>query len=120
MQEQKLYEKLRSRNHYHKRSGVEAVLHKKALERRAHATEGVSIQPAHTTKCIFTEGGVKCGERTLPVAKKLPEAYSCGENTSGHGDVLYIKEGLRQLTFTQRDLNSYSQPSRTTLFSLGI
>jgi len=24
------------------------------------------------------------------------------------------------LTFTQRDLNSYSQPSRTTLFSLGI
>ena len=24
------------------------------------------------------------------------------------------------LTFTRRDLNSYSQPSRTTLFSLGI
>jgi len=24
------------------------------------------------------------------------------------------------LTFTQRDLNGYSQPSRTTLFSLGI
>jgi len=69
VQEQKLYEKLRSLNHYHKRSGVEAVLHKKALERRAHATEGVNIRPAHTTKCIFTEGGVKCGERTLPVAK---------------------------------------------------
>jgi len=26
----------------------------------------------------------------------------------------------RRKTFTQRDLNSYSQPSRTTLFSLGI
>ena len=69
MQEQKLYEKLCSLNHNHKRSGVEAVLHKKALERRAHATEGVNIRPAHTTKCIFTEGGVKCGERTLPGAK---------------------------------------------------
>lgn len=69
VREQKLYEKLRSLNHYHKRSGVEAVLHKKALERRAHATEGVNIRPAPTAKCIFTEGGVKCGERTLPVAK---------------------------------------------------
>jgi KAT8 regulatory NSL complex subunit 2 len=56
-------------NHYPKRSGVEAVLHKKALERRAHATEGVNIRPPHTTTCIVTEGGVKCGERTLPVAK---------------------------------------------------
>ncbi|XP_021916698.1 KAT8 regulatory NSL complex subunit 2 isoform X2 [Zootermopsis nevadensis] len=69
VREQKLYEKLRSLNHYHKRSGVEAVLHKKALERRAHATEGVNIRPAPTAKCVFTEGGVKCGERTLPVAK---------------------------------------------------
>ncbi|XP_069703701.1 KAT8 regulatory NSL complex subunit 2 isoform X2 [Periplaneta americana] len=69
LREQRLYEKLRSLNHYHKRSGVEAVLHKKALERRAHATEGVHIRPAPTAKCIFTEGGVKCGERTLPVAK---------------------------------------------------
>ena len=30
------------------------------------------------------------------------------------------REFLDSLTFTQRDLNSYSQPSRTTLFSLGI
>ena len=64
-----MYEKLRSLNHYHKRSGAEAVLHKKALERRAQATEGLNIRPAPTAKCIFTEGGVKCGERTLPVAK---------------------------------------------------
>jgi len=69
VQEQKLYKKLHSLNQHHKRSGVEAVLHKKALERQAHATEGVNIWPAHTTKCIFTEGGVKCGECTLPVAK---------------------------------------------------
>lgn len=69
VREQKLYEKLRSLNHYHKRSGTEAVLHKKALERRAQATEGLTIRPAPTAKCIFTEGGVKCGERTLPVAK---------------------------------------------------
>ncbi|KAJ9579647.1 hypothetical protein L9F63_004726 [Diploptera punctata] len=69
VREQKLYEKLQSLNHYHKRSGAEAVLHKKALEKRAQATEGLNIRPAPTAKCIFTEGGVKCGEKTLPVAK---------------------------------------------------
>ena len=31
-----------------------------------------------------------------------------------------VPDKLIRLTFTQRDLNSYSQPSRMTLFSLGI
>ena len=33
--EQKLYAKLKALNRYHRRNGVEAVLHKKAMERRA-------------------------------------------------------------------------------------
>ena len=69
MREQKLYEKLRALNRYHKRSGAEAVLHKKAYDRRIQATEGNNTRPPPIAKCIFTEGGVKCGERTLPSAK---------------------------------------------------
>lgn len=26
-------------------------------------------KPPNVSKCVFTEGGVKCGERTLPSAK---------------------------------------------------
>lgn len=26
-------------------------------------------KPPNMSKCVFTEGGVKCGERTLPSAK---------------------------------------------------
>lgn len=26
-------------------------------------------KPPNISKCVFTEGGVKCGERTLPSAK---------------------------------------------------
>lgn len=69
IKEQKLYEKLKSLNHYHRRFGVEAILHKKALEKRASVTEGLPSKPATISKCIFTEGGVKCSLKTLPCAK---------------------------------------------------
>lgn len=67
--EKKIYEKLKALNRYHRRSGIEAILYRKSLERRAQATEGPLQKPPNTSKCIFTEGGVKCGERTLPAAK---------------------------------------------------
>ncbi|XP_023288963.1 KAT8 regulatory NSL complex subunit 2 isoform X2 [Orussus abietinus] len=67
--EKKLYEKLKALNSYHRRSGVEAVLYRKSLERRAQASDGPAQKPPSVPKCIFTEGGVKCGERTLPSAK---------------------------------------------------
>ena len=69
VKEQKLYEKLKSLNHYHKRYGVEAILHKKAIERRTLATEGMTNKPSSSSKCIFTEGGVKCALKTLPCSK---------------------------------------------------
>ena len=71
--EQKLYEKLKALNHYHRRIGVEAVLHKKALERRASVTDGMNVRPAPFPKCVYTEGGVKCGARSLPVSKYCPK-----------------------------------------------
>ncbi|XP_046621634.1 KAT8 regulatory NSL complex subunit 2 isoform X3 [Neodiprion virginianus] len=68
--EKKIYAKLKALNSYHRRSGIEAILYKKSLERRAQqATEGPAQKPPNVTKCIFTEGGVKCGERTLPAAR---------------------------------------------------
>ncbi|XP_046673430.1 KAT8 regulatory NSL complex subunit 2 isoform X2 [Homalodisca vitripennis] len=67
--EQKLYQKLKALNHFHKYYGAEAVLHKKALERRALVTEGTIPRTSHKGKCAFTEGGVKCGAKTLPVTK---------------------------------------------------
>ncbi|XP_076229870.1 KAT8 regulatory NSL complex subunit dim gamma-tubulin 1 isoform X1 [Nomia melanderi] len=67
--EKKMYEKLKALNRYHRRSGVEAILYRKSLERRAQATEGPAQKIPSVSKCIFTEGGVKCGERTLPAAK---------------------------------------------------
>ncbi|XP_018371937.1 PREDICTED: KAT8 regulatory NSL complex subunit 2 isoform X1 [Trachymyrmex cornetzi] len=66
--EKKLYEKLKALNRYHRRSGVEAILYRKSLERRAQVTEPIQ-KPPNISKCVFTEGGVKCGERTLPSAK---------------------------------------------------
>lgn len=67
--EKKIYEKLKALNRYHRRSGIEAILYRKSLERRAQVTEGPAQKPPNVSKCIFTEGGVKCGERTLPSAK---------------------------------------------------
>lgn len=67
--ERKLYEKLKALNHYHRKYGMEAILHRKYLEKRAKATEGLHQKVASHPKCAFTEGGVKCGERTLPCCK---------------------------------------------------
>ncbi|XP_002069682.3 KAT8 regulatory NSL complex subunit 2 isoform X2 [Drosophila willistoni] len=66
--ERQLYDQLKALNSYHRRQGVEAVLHKKLKEKRQRDT--VLIQKSSSTpKCVFTEGGVKCGERTLPCCK---------------------------------------------------
>ncbi|XP_055620913.1 KAT8 regulatory NSL complex subunit 2 [Toxorhynchites rutilus septentrionalis] len=67
--ERKMYEKLKALNHYHRKYGMEAILHRKYLEKRAKATEGLHQKAASYAKCAFTEGGVKCGERTLPCCK---------------------------------------------------
>ncbi|KAM8705313.1 hypothetical protein ACLKA7_009732 [Drosophila subpalustris] len=66
--ERKLYEQLKALNGYHRRQGMEAVLYKKMKEKRARDTL-LSAKASSQPKCIFTEGGVKCGERTLPCCK---------------------------------------------------
>ncbi|XP_058456952.1 KAT8 regulatory NSL complex subunit 2 isoform X2 [Malaya genurostris] len=67
--ERLMYEKLKALNHYHNKQGMEAILHRKYLEKRAKATEGLQQKVPSYPKCAFTEGGVKCGERTLPCCK---------------------------------------------------
>lgn len=67
--ERKMYEKLKALNHYHRKYGMEAILHRKYLEKRAKATEGLHQKVPSYPKCAFTEGGVKCGDRTLPCCK---------------------------------------------------
>ncbi|XP_017485793.1 PREDICTED: KAT8 regulatory NSL complex subunit 2-like isoform X1 [Rhagoletis zephyria] len=67
--ERQLYDQLKALNTYHRRYGVEAVLHKKFKEKRSRATEGYTQRGPGYTKCVFTEGGVKCGERAMPCCK---------------------------------------------------
>ncbi|EDV90768.1 KAT8 regulatory NSL complex subunit 2 isoform X2 [Drosophila grimshawi] len=66
--ERKLYEQLKALNGYHCRQGMEAVLYKKMKEKRARDTQ-LTAKSSTQPKCVFTEGGVKCGERTLPCCK---------------------------------------------------
>nr|XP_029735167.1 KAT8 regulatory NSL complex subunit 2-like isoform X1 [Aedes albopictus] len=91
--ERKLYEKLKALDHYHRKYGMDAILHRKYLEKRAKATEGLHQKVPSHPKCAFTEGGVKCGERTLPCCKfcrkhiledkKQVLFKSCGVEKSG-------------------------------------
>lgn len=67
--EQRMYKKLKAYNQYHKKFGVDAIMAKRENELRLKATEGVVHKPQTFTKCAFTEGGVKCTERAIPVAR---------------------------------------------------
>lgn len=68
-EEREMYAKLKALNHHHRKIGVHAVLAKKLYEKRAKITEGMQQKIPFFIKCIFTEGGVKCGDRTLPATK---------------------------------------------------
>ncbi|KAL9902724.1 KAT8 regulatory NSL complex subunit 2 [Glossina fuscipes] len=64
-----LYEKLKALNSYHRRHGVEAVLYKKFKEKRNRSGDGYAPKTTGFIKCIYSEGGVKCGDRSLPCCK---------------------------------------------------
>ncbi|XP_057668725.1 KAT8 regulatory NSL complex subunit 2 isoform X1 [Diorhabda carinulata] len=66
--EQRLYRKLKALNNYQKCHGTDAILSKRLRDLRMKSSEGNSKTQVHS-KCIFTEGGVKCGERSLPLTK---------------------------------------------------
>lgn len=68
-EEREMYSKLKSLNHHHRKIGVHAVLAKKLHEKRAKITEGMQQKLPFYNKCVFTEGGVKCGDRSLPSTK---------------------------------------------------
>lgn len=63
-----MYNKLKALNHFHKKHGIDAIMNKKFIELRAKLSDG-SVKPSNFTKCTYVEGGVKCGEKAMPVAK---------------------------------------------------
>lgn len=73
--ERKLYNNLKAMNHYHKRHGVEALLHRQFREKRQKQNEPTVMaapavpQQKNFPKCIFSEGGVKCNERSIPCCR---------------------------------------------------
>lgn len=72
--ERKNYKNLKAMNHYHKRHGPEALLHRQFLEKRQRQAEAASmaapvLQSKNQTKCSFSEGGVKCNERVVPCCR---------------------------------------------------
>lgn len=63
---------MKALNKYHKRNGIEAILYKKFKEKRQRSRDGTlhgPPKPSFQTRCIFTEGGVKCGEKVIPCSK---------------------------------------------------
>ncbi|CRK86249.1 CLUMA_CG000002, isoform A [Clunio marinus] len=73
--ERKLYQNLKAMNHYHRRYGVEAILHRQYLEKRQKQNETISmaaptlVLQKNIPKCTYIEGGVKCNERSIPCCK---------------------------------------------------
>lgn len=73
--ERRLYNNLKSMNHYHKRYGTEALLHKQFVEKRQRLLEPAVMaapilpQQKNIPKCTFSEGGVKCNERSIPCCR---------------------------------------------------
>ncbi|KAH8419232.1 hypothetical protein KR222_011243 [Zaprionus bogoriensis] len=139
--ERKLYEQLKALNGYHRRQGMEAVLYKKMKEKRARDTI-LSTKSSSQPKCIFTEGGVKCGERTLPCCKhcrkhiledKRQVLYrACGVERSGvvcqepvasiledSTCVLHLNVGLAKRQYIQKFYGVPSTPKIESIFATG-
>lgn len=54
---------------YHRRYGVEALLHRQSKERRIAASEGANYKPPAHPKCTYSHTGEKCPNRSLPLSK---------------------------------------------------
>lgn len=68
--EQKLYDKLKALNRYHRRTKAESLAYLLMLEKRAKDIGGPnSKQPGPSSRCSFTEGGVRCSKVTVPLTK---------------------------------------------------
>ncbi|CAH1999792.1 unnamed protein product [Acanthoscelides obtectus] len=67
--EQRLYKKLKALNNYHRLHGVDAILSKRLIDLRSKLVDGTVTKQQSTAKCLFTEGGVKCGEKPLPLTR---------------------------------------------------
>ncbi|XP_065722513.2 KAT8 regulatory NSL complex subunit 2 isoform X1 [Drosophila suzukii] len=138
--ERKLYEQLKALNSYHRRQGMEAVLYKKLKEKRARDT--LYASKSSNPKCVFTEGGVKCGERTLPCCKHCRKHIledkrqvlfrACGVERSGvvcqepvasiledSSCVLHLTVAPAKRQYIQKFYEVSSTPSEESIFAEG-
>ncbi|XP_037711980.1 KAT8 regulatory NSL complex subunit 2 isoform X1 [Drosophila subpulchrella] len=138
--ERKLYEQLKALNSYHRRQGMEAVLYKKLKEKRARDT--LYASKSSNPKCVFTEGGVKCGERTLPCCKHCRKHIledkrqvlfrACGVERSGvvcqepvasiledSSCVLHLTVAPAKRQYIQKFYEVPSTPSEESIFAAG-
>ncbi|CAB0004532.1 unnamed protein product [Nesidiocoris tenuis] len=63
--DQKLYNKLKALNHYHRRSAAESVAYLSQIEKRQKDL----AKPPSYTKCFYSEGGVRCSKSTIPLTR---------------------------------------------------
>ncbi|KAH3730878.1 KAT8 regulatory NSL complex subunit 2-like [Dreissena polymorpha] len=54
---------------YHRRYGMEALLHRQSKERRIAASDGSNYKPPVHSKCSVHTNGEKCSNPTLPLSK---------------------------------------------------
>uniref|UniRef100_A0A0A9YZ64 KAT8 regulatory NSL complex subunit 2 n=1 Tax=Lygus hesperus TaxID=30085 RepID=A0A0A9YZ64_LYGHE len=63
--DQKLYDKLKALNRYHRRSASESVAYLSQIEKRQKDL----AKPPSYTKCFYSEGGVRCSKSTIPLTR---------------------------------------------------
>ncbi|CAG9820175.1 unnamed protein product [Phaedon cochleariae] len=124
--EQRLYKKLKALNNYQKCHGTDGILNKKLKDLRVKISDGSLSKTSTYSKCSFTEGGVKCGERSIPLSKYCQKHIlddpnqvlyrPCGKTT---GDVTcstpiaaIFDESTCHLHLEIPVLRSYSQPRK--------
>nr|XP_014293258.1 KAT8 regulatory NSL complex subunit 2 isoform X3 [Halyomorpha halys] len=87
--EQKLYEKLKALNRYHKRSNCESLAYLASIEKRARDISGNNYKPhGHSQRCAFTEGGDSnqclfkaCGCAKADTSCQVPITGLCAGDT---------------------------------------
>jgi len=63
------YKKLKALHRYHRKHGVERLLHCSLQEKRKAVKDSSNYKPPSFTKCIQPEKDKKCGQKALPFTK---------------------------------------------------
>ncbi|CAG0887388.1 unnamed protein product [Darwinula stevensoni] len=69
LSDEEAYKKLKALKRYQSYHGADALVQRQAHLRRTQVKDGLNLKPQLHSKCSYTEGGVKCGARTIPLTK---------------------------------------------------